>query len=178
VDPAQAYVLISNHQSLLDPVVALAAFPGRLTFVAKQELSRVPVFAGAMSAAQVVFVDRKDPARAREQLEHAKQVVAERVSIWFAAEGTRSPDGELGRLKKGAFHVAMALGTPILPTWIDGARDVLPPHSMQTRTGQTVWVSFGPPIATAGVDRRGIVALVERTRDSLLTLQRGAASLR
>jgi 1-acyl-sn-glycerol-3-phosphate acyltransferase len=178
VVPGQAYVLVSNHRSLLDPVAAITAFPGTLSFVAKQELSRVPVFAQAMGAARVVFVDRKNPARAVTQLEEAKLNVRDGISMWVAAEGTRSRDGELGKLKKGAFHVAMALGVPILPTWIDGTGEVLPPDAFACVTGKTVWVVFGEPIPTAGVGRDGLEGLVQQTRRALEGLRGRAEALR
>lgn len=178
VVPGQSYVLVSNHQSLLDPAVMIAAFPGRLSFVAKQELASVPVFARALTAARVVFVDRKDPQRARAQLEDAKANVAAGISMWVAAEGTRSRDGQLGKLKKGGMHVALALGAPILPTWIDGTGAVLPPDALGCLTGQTVWVVFGRPIPTEGLDRRALPELVRCTRDGLLAGRERAAALR
>jgi 1-acyl-sn-glycerol-3-phosphate acyltransferase len=178
VVPGQAYVLVSNHQSLLDPAVVLAAFPAPLSFVAKQELSRIPVFASALTALRVVFVDRKDPERARAQLEAAKVNVADGISMWIAAEGTRSKDGELGKLKKGGLHVALALGVPVLPTWIDGTGAVLPPDALGCRTGQTVWVVFGRPIPTEGLDRRALPDLSAATRAALLAGRERAAAIR
>lgn len=161
------FVLLSNHQSLLDVPAVLTAFPGRLSFVAKQELRSVPMFGRAMEAAGIVFVDRSDRARAIGQLDAARQRLREGTSVWIAAEGTRSRDGALGPLKKGGFHVATALGAPILPTWVEGTLAVIPPGSLRSVTGQTVTVRFGPPIPTAG---RAVDALVPEVRAALLAL--------
>ena len=46
--------------------------------------------------------------------------------MWIAPEGTRSPTGQLGPLKKGAFYLALEAGLPILPVTVVGTRDVLP----------------------------------------------------
>lgn len=178
VDPHQAYVLVSNHQSLLDPAAVITAFPGVVSFVAKEELSRVPVFSQALREAHVVFVNRRDPARAREQLAAAKANVADGISMWVAAEGTRSRDGALGKLKKGGIHVALALGVPLLPTWLDGTGVVLPPDAIGCRTGQTVWVVFGTPIPTAGLDRRSLPELSIQLRAALLAGRARATELR
>jgi 1-acyl-sn-glycerol-3-phosphate acyltransferase len=161
------FVLLSNHQSLLDVPAVVTAFPGRLSFVAKQELRSVPMFGRAMEAAGIVFVDRADRTKAIAQLASAKARLGEGTSVWIAAEGTRSRDGTLGPFKKGGFHVAVALGVPILPTWVDGTLGVIPPGSLRSVTGQTVRVRFGAPIPTAG---RTVDALLPEVRAALLAL--------
>jgi 1-acyl-sn-glycerol-3-phosphate acyltransferase len=176
VVPGQVYVLLSNHQSLLDIPAALVAFPGRLRFVAKEELRYVPVFGQALQKAGVLFVDRKDRARAISSLQGARQLAAEGTSLWIAAEGTRSDDGRLGPLKKGGFHVALDLQVPILPTWIEGTLEVIPPRQWASVTGRTVAVRFGPPIPTEGLGRGDLDVLLDRTRQALLSLQASTQS--
>lgn len=170
VVPGQPYVLLSNHQSLFDIPAVLTAFPGRLRFVAKQELRRVPVFGKAMAVGGAVFVDRADRERAIDQLKATRQQVEQGTSVWIAVEGTRSRDGTLGAFKKGGFHVAMDLGVPILPTWIQGSLDVIPPDQWASVTGQTVRVAFGAPIPTTGLGRGDLEGLMDRTRIALLGL--------
>lgn len=165
------FVLLSNHQSLVDAPAVIAAFPDRLSFVAKQELREVPVFSRAMEAAGIVFVDRADREKAIGQLDAAKARLTEGCSVWIAAEGTRSKDGTLGPFKKGGFHVAVGLGAPILPTWIDGTLGVLPSGSLRSVTGQTVTVRFGAPIPTAG---RTVSDLLPEVRAALLALATAA----
>ncbi len=176
VEPGQPYVLLSNHQSLLDIPAVVLAFPGRLRFVAKQELRAVPVFGAAMEDAGIVFVDRKHRDRAIEQLGAVGERIREGTSVWIAAEGTRSRDGTLGPFKKGGFHVALQLGVPILPTWIEGTLDVIPPDQWGSVTGQTVQVQFAPPIPTRGLGRADLEPLMTRTRASLLELARRTGS--
>jgi 1-acyl-sn-glycerol-3-phosphate acyltransferase len=167
VVPGQPYVLLSNHQSLFDIPSVLTAFPGRLRFVAKQELRSVPVFGRAMEVGGAVFVDRTDRSRAIEQLEAVRHQLDAGTSVWIAVEGTRSRDGVLGPFKKGGFHVAMDLGVPILPTWIEGSLDVIPPDQWKSVTGRTVRVAFGAPIPTAGLGRADLEPLMARTRTAL-----------
>jgi 1-acyl-sn-glycerol-3-phosphate acyltransferase len=167
------YVLLSNHQSLLDVPSVVASFPGRVSFVAKQELRRVPMFGRAMEAAGIVFVDRGDRAKAITQLTAARERLAEGTSVWIAAEGTRSKDGALGPFKKGGFHVAVGLEVPILPTWVEGTLGVIPPGSLRSVTGQTVTVRFGPPIPTT---RRSVESLLPEVRAALLALSQGGGN--
>ena len=66
------------------------------------------------------------------------------------AEGTRSRDGRLGPLKKGAFHLAAQALRAILPVTFSGSRAVLPRQGWVPRPGR-IDVQVGEPIATDGV---------------------------
>jgi 1-acyl-sn-glycerol-3-phosphate acyltransferase len=168
------FVLLSNHVSLLDIPAVCAAFPGRVRFVAKQELRSVPGFGRAMERAGVVFVDRADRQRAITQLEGAKALLRAGTSVWIAAEGARSRDGRLYPFKKGGFHLARALGVPMVPVWIAGARNVLPADQLLSTTGQTVTVWFGPPQPAPGDGPEALQASMTRLRAEMLALARQA----
>ncbi|HEY4223492.1 MAG TPA: lysophospholipid acyltransferase family protein, partial [Myxococcota bacterium] len=154
----QPYVVMSNHGSLIDIPALMGTVPGSLRMVMKEELTKVPVWGQALVASGFVPVDRKNRDKAIAQLEKAKQMLSKGVSVWVSPEGTRSRDGKLAPFKKGGFHVAKDLGVPIIPAWIEGASDVLPPDSFVVRYDGTCTVSFGAPIATVG-----------KTVDSLMT---------
>ncbi len=176
LERGRAYVLLSNHVSLLDTPCVLGTFPGVLRFLSKIELRSVPVFGAAMEKIGVVFVDRKNLSRAIDQLEAAKALVGRGVSLWVAAEGTRSRDGRLYPFKKGGFHVAISLGAPIVPVWIQGTLDVIPPDQWGSVTGQTVTVSYGEPIPTEGKTTDDIPALMRETRAAMLEMARAAGA--
>lgn len=172
----RAYVLLSNHVSLLDTPSVLRTFPGVLRFISKVELRKVPVFGAAMEKVGIVFVDRANLSRAIEQLEGAKELVRRGVSLWIAAEGRRSRDGRLQPFKKGGFHVAVSLGAPIVPVWIEGTLDVIPPDQWGAVTGQTVTVSYGEPIETKGKTLEDLPALMAEARERMLELARAAGA--
>jgi putative phosphoserine phosphatase/1-acylglycerol-3-phosphate O-acyltransferase len=75
-----------------------------------------------------VFVDRADHEQALRALQPAVDTLRSGLSLAIAPEGTRSAGREMGRLKKGAFHMALAGGVPIVPIIIENAGDVLPRH--------------------------------------------------
>lgn len=172
----EACVLLSNHVSLLDIPAVCGTYPGRVRFVAKQELRKIPAFGAAMEASGVVFVDRGDRQRAIEQLEQAKQLLQVGTSLWVAAEGSRSRDGRLHAFKKGGFHVALGLGVPIVPTWIQGTLDVLPADQLASVTDQVVTVSYGTPIPTAGRTVVDLPELMAAVRTEMLRLAREAGA--
>ncbi len=168
-----AWVVMSNHQSLLDIPTIVQAFPGRVRMVSKGELAKIPIWGRAMKAGGIVFVDRDDRAQSIQALEKAKQQLREGTSIWIAPEGTRGQPEVLGELKKGGFHVALQLGVPIAPAWITGTADVVAPDSIGVKMNGTVTVRFGAPIATAG---RELLEVMQEVRASLLALQCASAS--
>ncbi len=147
----RACILMSNHQSHFDIPIIFAAFPRTLRMVAKAELFRVPVWGRAMRDAGFVSVDRSgDRAQAEAAMRQAGEAIARGVNVWIAPEGTRSPDGRLGRFKKGGFILAQATGAPIVPLALDGSRDILEKHSLRVRAGVRVRVTFGAPIYSKG----------------------------
>lgn len=147
----RACIFMSNHQSHFDIPIIYVAFPGTLRMVAKAELFRVPIWGRAMRHAGFVSVDRSgDRAQAVSAMREAAEALARGINIWIAPEGTRSPDGKLGKLKKGGFLMAQSTGAPIVPLAIDGSRDILPKNTTLVRPGAVVRVTFGDAIIAAG----------------------------
>lgn len=167
VPPGEAFVVMANHQSFYDIPAVILAVPGPMTFVAKAELFRVPVFGRAMETAGIVRVDRKDRAQSVASLHSAVTQLRSGRHIYIAPEGTRSPTGMLNPFKSGGFRMALEAGARILPVSIDGTRHVLPARELLVRTGHRVVVTIGSPIDPAlyGIDRRK--ELIEVTRRAI-----------
>jgi 1-acyl-sn-glycerol-3-phosphate acyltransferase len=143
----EAFVVMSNHQSLYDiPVLFQALSPRRLRMVAKSELFRVPIWSGAMRAAGFVEVDRGNRIAAMRSLDRARDAIREGTSIWIAPEGTRSESGELGPFKKGGFHLAAGAGARILPVAVSGTSRILPAKGRRVSDGMSVRVVVRPPV--------------------------------
>ncbi len=142
-------VFLFNHQSQLDVLVLAKVLRGGFTGVAKKELAHAPGFGLAFRLADVAFVDRKNAAEARRALEPAVEKLREGVSLVIAPEGTRSATPSLGPFKKGAFHVAMQAGVPIVPIVIRNAGELMWRGATTIRSG-TVQVRVLPPVPTEG----------------------------
>jgi len=168
--PGQPYVVMSNHRSLLDIPALFLAVPASLRMVLKQELTRVPIWGRALVRSGFVPIDRSDHKKAVAQLEQAKERLSRGICIWIAPEGTRSRTGEFGSFKKGGFHLARQLGVPIIPTWIRGTDEMLPPDSFMVNYNGHARVCFGPPIPTQGRGEEDISMLVDEVRQAMLAL--------
>lgn len=160
IDPEQSYVVVVNHQSMMD-IPVIYGFSGLdLRWVMKAELRRVPLIGVGCAALGHVFVDRKNPDLARASINRALPDISGRTGILFFPEGTRSRDGRLQRFKKGAFRVAIDRQLPVLPMTVTGTRDILPSKSLRIHPGRARLV-IHPPIATTGMSLDDLRALRE-----------------
>jgi putative phosphoserine phosphatase / 1-acylglycerol-3-phosphate O-acyltransferase len=156
-------VFVFNHQSSIDMPVLGALVRRDLTGVAKKEAARDPRFAPLGLLVDVAYVDRGNTGQAKEALAPVVEKLREGVSIGIAPEGTRSPTPRLGRFKKGAFHIAMQAGVPIVPVVIRNAGDVMWKGSPFIRKG-TIDVAVLEPIPTSGWAVDELDARIEEVR--------------
>lgn len=161
VRPRQVYVVVSNHQSNLDPMVHIVGLPLPLRFLAMKELFDVPLVGRAIRTIGMVEVDRGDPDM-RGISEGTRRALSSGVSVVVFPEGQTSGDGSVGRFHTGAFAIAVANGVPILPVTLVGTRGIWAPGSNAIRRG-VVRVVVGEPIPTAGLNARDAV----RVRDDV-----------
>ena len=163
-------IIVANHQSYFDIWALFAALPVSLRFVAKRELSRIPILASAMRRAGHVFIDRDRASSAGEAIRAAgERVRDEALTLVLFPEGTRSRDGELGRFLRGSFALAIEMQVPLVPTAISGGRGVFPPGSRRVRSG-TMTIRLAPPISLEGMDTAGRGTLMEETRGTIAAL--------
>jgi len=175
--PGRAFVIMSNHSSLLDIPALMGAVPGSVRMVTKEELTKVPLWGPALLASGFIPIDRKNREKAIAQLKQARPLLEQGVHVWVSPEGTRSDDGRLGPFKKGGFHTALGLGAPILPAWIEGAHGIIPPRQWVVRHDGDIQVRFGEPIETAGRDKEDLTDLMREVRASILALSGRAAEV-
>jgi len=121
-------VFCFNHQSSADFFIILKLLRHDITGVAKKELELSPI-GPVFKALGAIFIDRSNKAKAIASLEKAAHVLKDGTSVAIAPEGTRSGSKTLGTFKKGAFHLAMKAGVPIIPIVIKNAYLAMPKGS-------------------------------------------------
>jgi putative phosphoserine phosphatase / 1-acylglycerol-3-phosphate O-acyltransferase len=138
-------VFLFNHQSYADGYVLLSLLRHGVTGVAKKEVANTPLVGQILRALDFAFIDRSNTHSAIEAMEPAVDRLRRGLSVVIAPEGTRSLTPRLGRFKKGAFHIAMQAGMPIVPVVLRNAHEVMVRGSLLFRPGK-VQVCVLPPI--------------------------------
>ena len=141
-------VFVSNHESLIDVVLLPAILPRTVKFLAKKELRRIPLWGWGFAATGAILIDRQDPRGAVASIREALKTLPRGWSVMVFPEGTRSLDGQMRPFKKGAFHMAMQAGLPVVPIGLCGARDIVRKDGWLIRPGK-VYVTVGKPISSA-----------------------------
>lgn len=159
-DPAvaddAAYVVISNHQSLLDiPLIGGVLFANLPKYVAKKELaSGIPAISLNLKHGRHAVIDRENPGQAvAEIVGLGERSQARGTSAVIFPEGTRSRDGHLKRFKKAGTLTLLgaAPDLPVVPVALSGSWrfNDIPPYPV----GEQVFVRIGPPMARDGDDK-------------------------
>jgi 1-acyl-sn-glycerol-3-phosphate acyltransferase len=165
-------LIVSNHQSILDPPLIGGATRRQIYFLAKAELFRIPVFGPLIRAlhARPVRREGSDP----RALRTAALLLKEGKALLVFPEGTRSLDGRLGEGKPGVGMLAVTSGAPVVPAYVSGTLEALPKGAVWPRRSQ-VSVSFGPALhfkAPISVGRK------ERYREAAEEMMRGIQQLK
>lgn len=145
LDPDDRMIIACNHASNLDPVVIGAFFPRRLRYFAKEELFHSWFLGSAIRALGAVPVSRADNASAAGALKGFMKLYREGSDVLIFPEGGRSLDGQLQPLEGGVALIAMRERAPILPTYIHGSFDAMPPGLHFIRPAK-ITVTFGRPL--------------------------------
>jgi len=139
------YVLISNHQSILD-ILFINSLRYNYKWISKIENVKVPVLGWYLKMADYITVNRGDEESKIEMLEKSLSCLKRGISIMLFPEGTRSTDNEIAFFKRGAFQLAILSGTPILPIVIDGTGGILPKHGYIFGSGHHIMIRVFDPV--------------------------------
>ncbi len=162
------YIIIANHQSLLDILAVCAALPINFKFLAKRELFQIPLMGWGMASAGYIPVDRASHKSGREALQRITQVLGRGVSVLLFPEGTRSPDGKIHAFKTGAFKLARDNKVEILPVVIDGTGQALPKNSWLIKKKSIFIVSIGKPVSLEDFTDSSMEETKEKIRHEMI----------
>lgn len=134
-EPGKAYLILSNHQSIIDIVTLFWVFQrSHIKFVMKKELKWfIPNISPATRMARFAFLDRSAGAQANEDLlrKFASAVAEEGTGAVIFPEGTRSRDGKLRNFKRaGVTMLAEELDYEVLVVSLDGTWRAATPEDL------------------------------------------------
>lgn len=126
-EPGRNYIVLCNHNSLMDVPLTTPFIPGANKTIAKVEISRVPVF-GMIYKRGSILVDRNDKNSRSDSFKKMKEVLKLGMHMCIYPEGTRNKtELPVKAFHDGAFKLAVESGTPIIPTLLFNTKKVLPP---------------------------------------------------
>jgi 1-acyl-sn-glycerol-3-phosphate acyltransferase len=159
-----AYVMVANHQSLLDILVLFRLFV-HFKWVSKIENFRVPAIGWNMSLNRYIKLRRGDRASVERMLDACARTIAEGSSIMMFPEGTRSPDGRLRAFKTGAFALAQRAAAPLLPIIVQGTANALPKRGFVLRGRHEIRIRVLDEIPYQTFADTPVEVLTQRVRD-------------
>jgi len=120
------YIVVFNHNSLMDVPVSVPFMPGANKTIAKIEMANIPVF-GLVYKRGSVIVDRKNEESRKASYVKMKEVLDMGLHMCIYPEGTRNKTNQpLQRFHDGAFRLSLDSGKAILPALIFNTTRVLP----------------------------------------------------
>jgi 1-acyl-sn-glycerol-3-phosphate acyltransferase len=179
-------VLVANHASHMDTPALLRALPGqrrRLTAVAAAADYFYTKRRNALAASLVfgtVPVERSGGGLSEGATGHLREWIDSGGTLLMFAEGTRTNDSKVGRLKSGAAVLAAQQGVPLVPVYVAGTCEAMPRghHWMVFRGGRPwgtrhpIEIRFGEPMRLR--DGEDPAETMERVR--LFLAESGAAT--
>jgi len=147
------FLVISNHQSFLDPILTMAVCPRILHSMAKSTQFTSPTFRKLMTQLYAFPVRRFeiDPQAVRHVLRRLHE--GEGVAIYI--EGERSWDGKLQRPRLGTVRLALKAGVPIIPCRVDGAYEAWPRWDRKVKR-HPIRIEFREPLQLPQLDSRAV----------------------
>lgn len=139
------YVIVANHQSVLD-VLVLARLNAFYKWIAKRQILKLLGVAQLARINQYIPVAHGELRSVRQMMRLSKTWLKRGVSIVIFPEGERTISGELLEFKDGPFRLACATNTPVLPVVIHGTYEILPRGSWLLNFGRSVAVKVLPPV--------------------------------
>lgn len=136
-------LLVSNHISLLDPVIVGSAANREINFMARSNVFNVPLLGRLISIFNAYPVNRGRPDLGA--LRRTISLLKTGNAALIFPEGTRSFDGKLGKAHDGACFIAHRANVPTVPVFHRGAEKMMPRGSRRIRRAK-LSVTFGKPI--------------------------------
>ena len=162
---AGGVLLLSNHQSFVDPAFIASKLPRKLSFLARSGLFEPLVFGWVIRQLNAFPVKQgKGDVGAMKQ---SIALLQEGKALLMFPEGQRTTNGRMQAIAPGAALIVKRARVPVVPVAIEGAFHVWPKHKMLPRTGK-VRINFGKPVMMHHLDSRAIIPEIDRHIRGLL----------
>jgi 1-acyl-sn-glycerol-3-phosphate acyltransferase len=146
--PGKTYVVVFNHNALLDVPLSAPYVPGPNKTIAKASFAKIPLF-GQFYQKGSVLVDRNNDRSRGKSFDAMKKVLATGMHMCIYPEGTRNRTAEpIKQFFDGAFRLAVAAKKDIIPCVILGTKKAMPIHKSFYLLPTRLKMHFMPPVST------------------------------
>ncbi|MDD5155151.1 MAG: lysophospholipid acyltransferase family protein [Candidatus Omnitrophica bacterium] len=166
IDKNRTYIIIANHQSLADIVLAYQ-IKMQFKWVAKESLFKIPFVGWSMALAKHIKLERGKLGSIKKVYREAAHWLRSGISVLFFPEGTRSQTTEMGDFRNGAFKLAIKERVPILPVLFEGTGTAIPRGSWIFTTRTCAKLHILPAIETTDYQPADFVKLRDLARSVL-----------
>lgn len=169
----EQYVVVINHNSLMDIPVSTPWIPGPNKTLAKIEMAHIPVF-GLIYRAGSILVDRKKEASRRESFAAMQATLDMGLHLCLYPEGTRNKTGKpLQPFYDGAFITAIKAQKPLLPGIIVNTGKILPHDKKFWARPMPIYITFLEPIPTIGLTLDDLTVVKDKTHQVMESFYMG-----
>ena len=154
-------MLVSNHVSMADAAVLLAALPVDFRFVAGHGYAAYPLLGAAIRGASANIVNRGSWRSRGDSGQAMVDALAGGRSLLVFPEGTTADDGTMLPFRNGAFRAAARTASPVVPIAIRGTREMFPPNAMRL-SNVPIEIEILPALIPASHTREAIFELRDR----------------
>ncbi len=149
--PNKSYIVVFNHNALLDVPLSAPYVPGPNKTIAKASFAKIPVF-GSFYKRGSVLVDRSDDKSRIKSFEMMKKVLADGMHMCIYPEGTRNRTKEpIKAFYDGAFKLAQATKNEIIPCVIFGTKKAMPINKKFFLLPVRLKMHFLPAVTSTGI---------------------------
>ena len=167
IKQGKTYVIISNHQSMLDILVLYGLFR-HYKWVSKKENFSIPIIGWLMRLNRYVEIDRSSKRSYMNTLHKVEQHLIRGNSVLMFPEGTRGPGGLIQPFKEGAFRMALENRVGIIPVLLDGTVATIPRGKIILSGKTPITVRVYPEIPYESFRDKSSKQLMNEVRDWMM----------
>jgi 1-acyl-sn-glycerol-3-phosphate acyltransferase len=150
-EKGKTYVVVCNHNSLMDVPITTPFVPGANKTIAKKSFTKAPLF-GWIYRTGSVLVDRNSDESRRQSFEEMKKTLKDGLHMVIYPEGTRNRTNDpLKQFYDGAFKLAVDSQKDIIPAVIFNTKKVLPANKAFYLEPHKLAMHFLPPVSSSNI---------------------------